>query len=56
MVGVTEKHNFEVEVQIYDVPVCNARVLEVEGTFIDHDTLLKLLLARWSVNLLLSKV
>jgi len=38
-----------VEIKIYDR---NARVIEIEGVAIDLITLLKLLLARWRMNLL----
>jgi len=35
-----------VEVQIYDVPICNARVVEVEGASIDLDTLVEVVVSQ----------
>ena len=39
VVGVTEKHKYAVEVQIYDVPIRNAWVVDVDGVAIDIDNL-----------------
>jgi len=39
--GIIEKQIFALAVQIYDVHVCNAGVVEVEGVFIDLDTLIE---------------
>jgi len=41
VVGVIEKQNSTLEVQIYGVHVGNARVMEVKGAAIDFDTLVE---------------
>ena len=46
MVGVTKKHNYAVEVEIYDVFVRNAYVMKVEGIVIDLDILVEVVIGQ----------
>jgi len=41
VVGVIEKQNFAIEVHMYDVPVHNVGVVEVEGATVDLKTLVE---------------
>jgi len=46
VVGVTKKHNYAVEVEIYDVFVRNAYVMKVEGIVIDLDILVEVVIGQ----------
>ena len=44
VVGFTDKQNYAVDVQLYDVTISNEWVVEVEGVVIDLDILVEVVI------------